>query len=231
MKTFTIALRATIVTLGVNGTYLSIRHDRTRSSAFPMARQRQPGYGRKRPGRRLRVDCPGILRIPPTFSRGRRRQGRRAMTRLLQAAPTSVRHRRSCRIASKTILNGLKAENPEATGPVPAELVTTSGSGLDPHLSPEAHALASAASCQSARRSSRAGEGRRRCQCRRKNIRHLGRTASQRADGQSGARSPDLADRAGCRLSIRKKQANRTKTAIRLFSRSIFAEARRAELQ
>lgn len=37
-------------------------------------------------------------------------------------------------------LQRLRAENPRAPGPVPVELVTTSASGLDPHLSPDAAA-------------------------------------------------------------------------------------------
>ena len=38
----------------------------------------------------------------------------------------------------KADVERLQKENPDAPGAVPAELVTASGSGLDPHLSPEA---------------------------------------------------------------------------------------------
>ena len=48
--------------------------------------------------------------------------------------PTS----KALRERAKKDLRRLLADNPDAKGPVPAELVTTSGSGLDPHLSPAA---------------------------------------------------------------------------------------------
>ncbi len=50
--------------------------------------------------------------------------------------PTS----RKLRDQAAAALDRLRKENPEAPGPVPAELVTSSGSGLDPHLSPQAEA-------------------------------------------------------------------------------------------
>jgi K+-transporting ATPase ATPase C chain len=48
--------------------------------------------------------------------------------------PTS----RKLRESTEQALQKLAAENPEARVPAPVELVTSSGSGLDPHLSPAA---------------------------------------------------------------------------------------------
>jgi K+-transporting ATPase ATPase C chain len=48
--------------------------------------------------------------------------------------PTS----KKLRDTADDVLRRLEAENPDAPRPVPAELVTASASGLDPHLSPSA---------------------------------------------------------------------------------------------
>jgi K+-transporting ATPase ATPase C chain len=48
--------------------------------------------------------------------------------------PTSAKLRERVAIESAR----LRKENPDASGPIPAELVTTSASGLDPHISPTA---------------------------------------------------------------------------------------------
>jgi K+-transporting ATPase ATPase C chain len=75
-----------------------------------------PGYFQPRPS------AAGEKGYDPTSSSG------------TNLGPTSKKLRDQATAA----LEKLQKENPDAPGPVPAELVTSSGSGLDPHLSPAA---------------------------------------------------------------------------------------------
>jgi potassium-transporting ATPase KdpC subunit len=137
MKTLVIALRATLVTLVVtglayplvvtglaqvlfpgkaNGSLISDDQDKVVGSELIGQAFTNPGYFQPRPS------AAGDKGFDATASGGSN----------FGATSAKLRDRVNQDAAR------LEKENPDAPGPIPVELVTTSASGLDPHLSPEA---------------------------------------------------------------------------------------------
>jgi K+-transporting ATPase ATPase C chain len=135
MKEIVIALRMTVVTLVLTGLAYPLAVTAIAQAVFP----------RQANGSLVRVDGKVVgseligqgFKNPAYFQSRPSAAGNDGWDASASSGsnlgPTSVKLRD--RVVAD--VDRLKKENPDAPGPVPLELVTTSASGLDPHLSPE----------------------------------------------------------------------------------------------
>jgi K+-transporting ATPase ATPase C chain len=134
MKTMLIALRAALVTLVLTGLLYPLAMTGAAQALFS-----GPAGGslvRDDKGKVVGSRLIGQSFINPAYVQGRPSSAGYDATSSggSNFGPTSARLRQ--RVEGEVAR--LRRENPEATGLIPAELVTASASGLDPHLSPAA---------------------------------------------------------------------------------------------
>ena len=136
-STFSIALRATLVTLVLSGILYPIAMTALSQLLFPSKASGSlvTDEGGRVVGSALigqRFSGPAYFHLRPSAAG---EQGYDAMASSgSNLGPTSKKLRE--RVEQEIAL--LRKENPDSQAPIPAELVTTSSSGLDPHLSPAA---------------------------------------------------------------------------------------------
>lgn len=136
MKTFIVALRATVVTLVLTGILYPLGMTALAQILFPAAAN--GSLARDEGGRIVGSRLIGQSFTNPAYFHSRASAAGNGYDPMASAGsnlgPTSAKLRNRVQVD----LLRLQKENPEADGPVPVELVATSGSGLDPHISPGA---------------------------------------------------------------------------------------------
>jgi K+-transporting ATPase ATPase C chain len=137
MKTLVIALRATFVTLVVTGVLYPVAATGLAQLLFPA--KANGSLVKDEQGREVGSELIGQGFSNPAYFQPRPSA---AGDKGWDATNSSASYLGTTSQKLRDRVNGdvdrLLKENPRAPGAIPAELVTASGSGLDPHLSPEA---------------------------------------------------------------------------------------------
>jgi K+-transporting ATPase ATPase C chain len=136
MKTFVIALRATLVTLVLTGILYPLGMTALSQVLFPAAAN--GSLAKDESGKVVGSRLVGQNFANPAYFQPRPSAAGNGYDPLASGGsnfgPTSAK----LQDRVKADIARLRKDNPEAVGDIPAELVTTSGSGLDPHVSPAA---------------------------------------------------------------------------------------------
>jgi K+-transporting ATPase ATPase C chain len=136
MKTFVIALRATLVTLVLTGILYPLGMTALAQVLFPSAAN--GSLAKDESGKVVGSRLIGQTFANPAYFQPRPSAAGNGYDPLASGGsnfgPTSAK----LQDRVKVDIERLRKQNPNAVGEVPVELVTTSGSGLDPHISPSA---------------------------------------------------------------------------------------------
>ncbi len=136
MKTFVIALRATLVTLVLTGILYPLGMTGLAQVLFPTAAN--GSLAKDESGKVVGSRLIGQTFANPAYFQPRPSAAGNGYDPLASGGsnfgPTSAKLQERI----KADLARLHKDNPDAVGDIPVELVTTSASGLDPHISPAA---------------------------------------------------------------------------------------------
>jgi potassium-transporting ATPase KdpC subunit len=135
-QTFSIALRTTVVTLALTGLLYPLVSTGLAQVLFPS--RANGSLIRDDQGRVLGSELIGQPMSQPAYLQPRPSAAGNGYNAAASSGSNLGTTSRKLKDRVSADAERLRKENPEAPGAIPAELVTASASGLDPHLSPEA---------------------------------------------------------------------------------------------